>query len=425
MSLRKQGLYQQNNDSTAPVNTDLFLDLDDLHFFRVFGLGLRHVELDRGLAEAQHNTGYGDAVSLANFGLRTEWRVRDEVNTQNARVLQDEMSKFIKATLRDYHQPDGKYNKAAFLLVIRGEKARFPRDFQAYALGKCEKAQFNSHQVMAMVKSDELENTDLAHAAQQCFQAAISAALASKIKLAYELKTKLQQTSYAHLIPVLDKLIHYYKKGVVINAPVLSSIFQCAVQAGCYRAHENSRHFDTAGFPYLDAAGIVTAMKLIDEKELKVTGVVNRPDEYNHPLADLCTIEKPDTAAKLKALLPRADAYAKYIAIRRCTLELNYCDACNRPRGDAEIRDRKGAEHYWQLRRLLIASLTESECAEMSVYHQQALSEARPAKSAGLLVNDLMRFERLVEDADKAIIERNLQLCFGAAPDLKNKILLK
>lgn len=413
--------YQHKAVSSEPSKSELMLDLDDLHLFRFYGLGLRYNELERGLRETQTHSGTGDAVSLGNYGLNYPWPFPGEVTTSNAMLLQTEMRKFVEGALRVFHKRDGRYNNAAFLLVMRGSGARTPREFENYPLGKCQKSSFSSSQIMRIIKSDELQNLDLNHAAEQCFHAILSSIACMKIELAIELKAKLIDTDYANFIPVLDRLIKYYQQGVVVNEPILSSIMQCAIKAGCYKNDENQYCFDEPGYPYLAPDKIINAIDKIDDKQLKATGKIERPNEYHHPFAQLCVDERnPNTFASVKSLLPREDAYAKYMAIRRCTLELSKCHVFDTPKTNISRHDLKSAEHFRRLLCLIIASLTERECLDIRDYQQEAIMLNSPTTADQLLIHHQINDELLDASDNKDAVEKNLRLCFGDENNYRN-----
>lgn len=136
-------------------------DIDDLSFFRCYGLGLRHVELARGLSEAANGARRGDAVSLANYGdevKRYDTPTHDHSN-ETCIIFQNKLKDFIRYSYRDYHVPP--YSDAVFLLINRGWDAKLPYDFHNYPLGKCGTQAFSSHQVWFLISSDRYPTNDL------------------------------------------------------------------------------------------------------------------------------------------------------------------------------------------------------------------------------------------------------------------------
>lgn len=113
----------KKEQSTTPL-----FDIDDLSFFRFYGLGLRHTELELGLKEAQSDTNSGDAVSLACYGREPKKWGKFSFEPQLCTPFQEKVERFILDSYNCFHTVANHYNDAAFalliLILIRGNDAQ-------------------------------------------------------------------------------------------------------------------------------------------------------------------------------------------------------------------------------------------------------------------------------------------------------------
>jgi hypothetical protein len=156
-------------------------DADDLTFYRVHGLALRHVGLQQGIEEYAHGNTRGDAVSLACYGM-DPMAVVPDLSLEVCRAFQAKVETFIHTSYTVFHQGDASYNAVAFLLLNRDEDARIPYDFKNYPLGKCGTKAFSPDIIQAMLRSDGYHNEDLNHAALNTLMDLQGALLALKQK---------------------------------------------------------------------------------------------------------------------------------------------------------------------------------------------------------------------------------------------------
>lgn len=157
-------LANVNSKETPPIiHPDAVIpmpmfDTDDLSFFRVMGLSLRHVELELGKKEIKDGATRGDAVSLACYGLEHPPRV---CTTEICAQFQINVEKFILSSYDNFHEAYYHYNDAAFLVLDRGGDARAPYDFYKYPLGKCGSIGFSVRQIILMITSEYDINEDI------------------------------------------------------------------------------------------------------------------------------------------------------------------------------------------------------------------------------------------------------------------------
>jgi hypothetical protein len=207
-----------NSDQQSPAKTSIF-DIDDLSFFRFGGLGLRHVELELGLREAVSGNSRGDAVSLACFGHNPEDLYKKDfvLDSNLCAPFQEKLEAFILKSYEDFHSPSYHYNDAAFLLVNRGEDARFPYDFGSYPLGKCGTRAFTAAQVMALMPTDGYVNDDINHAVFNTLMSLKRKIQQLKLHKAQELLEQLNQNS--ELQTLVKYLIEHYENDIFLQKP--------------------------------------------------------------------------------------------------------------------------------------------------------------------------------------------------------------
>ncbi|CDZ78677.1 hypothetical protein BN59_02989 [Legionella massiliensis] len=204
-------------------------DLDDLEFLRTNGLGLRHVELAKGLDEQQNGSDRGDAVSLANYGLNEKYSsFRHLVTDENCITLQKEIENFIFQSFKCFHRSSYRYQDAAFHLMSRGDEARIPYDFgSTYPLGKCGTRAFTADQIVFSIFTDSYQNEDIAHATEQVFLEFKNKFRQLKIQKIQTWLAQIQQseaTGAKRLAALLVRLIDIYSENSYLVQPVYKKL---------------------------------------------------------------------------------------------------------------------------------------------------------------------------------------------------------
>ncbi len=205
-------------------------DIDDLSFYRYYGLGLRHVELELGIKEAASGNTKGDAVSLACYGCNPEEDFSPEFNL--CVPFQEKVEDFILKSYQEWHQPHSHYNDAAFLLMIRGADAQFPYDFRFYPLGKCGTKEFTADQVMALIKTDSYVNDDINHAVSNSLMSLKQVTRQLKLQKARELSARLDNNP--ELQKLCNTLIEHYQANVFLEKPFFLIIAKLVEQSKAY-----------------------------------------------------------------------------------------------------------------------------------------------------------------------------------------------
>jgi hypothetical protein len=202
-------------ETKKELPTTPIFDIDDLSFFRFYGLGLRHTELELGLKEAQSDTNCGDAVSLACYGREPKnwWELSFE--PQLCAPFQEKVEQFILDSYNMFHTVTNHYNDAAFALLIRGNDARIPYDFgETYPLGKCGKNKFTSAQIMGLINTQNHQNDDREHAVYNTLMDLKALCQALKLKKIEELLEANPQWSV-----LINELITHYQNHTFLNKP--------------------------------------------------------------------------------------------------------------------------------------------------------------------------------------------------------------
>ena len=200
-------------------NTPIF-DMDDLSFFRFYGLGLRHTELDLGIKEAQSDNNSGDAVSLACYGRQPENWHEFSFDPALCAPFQEKVEAFILGCLLNWHPVSGHYQDVAFSLIMRGSDARSPYDFRSYPLGKCGKTEFTSSQIMALMTTENDVNDDINHAVYHVLLRL--KAVCQKLKL--EKAQALLEKAPSEFQDLLQTLIEHYQNDTFLEKPFFLTI---------------------------------------------------------------------------------------------------------------------------------------------------------------------------------------------------------
>lgn len=220
-----------------PPSIPIF-DIDDLAFYRTLGLGLRHVGLKQGLKECKEGSNRGDAVSLANFGLREEIRYEDELEFSRALCdqFQRKVEKFIDSSFERFHQSSQHYQDAAFMVMQRENDARTPYDFQSYPLGKCGTRAFSTQNILLAFFTDKYNNEDRLHATTNTMMDLKTHLRNFKIAKTNELinftahQSKLSEGQRSNLKAPLLQLLEHYQKNTFIEKNIFSSIHDLAIE---------------------------------------------------------------------------------------------------------------------------------------------------------------------------------------------------
>lgn len=200
----------KKEQSTTPL-----FDIDDLSFFRFYGLGLRHTELELGLKESQSDTNSGDAVSLACYGREPKKWGKFSFDTQLCTPFQEKVERFILDSYNCFHTVANHYNDAAFALLMRGNDARTPYDFgETYPLGKCGKNNFTSAQIMGFINTQNYQNDDREHAVYNTMMDLKALCQALKLKKIEELLEANPQWSV-----LINELQTHYQNNTFLNKP--------------------------------------------------------------------------------------------------------------------------------------------------------------------------------------------------------------
>ena len=207
---------QSKQDNLNLPTTPIF-DIDDLSFFRFYGLGLRHVELELGQREMKQGDTRGDAVSLANYGLRVLYTPNTILNRATCEQFQTEVETFILQSYRGWHEPHHHYNDAAFILLMRDDDARLPYDFSAYPLGKCGTKEFAAKQVMSLISTDKYSNEDINHAVYNTLMSLKTVCRQLKMQKAMELLQNLNNEP--ELRDIGNEIISYYTNSTFLENP--------------------------------------------------------------------------------------------------------------------------------------------------------------------------------------------------------------
>ncbi|KTD31423.1 hypothetical protein [Legionella maceachernii] len=281
-------------------------DLDDLEFLRVNGLGLRHVELEKGLDEQKNGSSRGDAVSLANYGLNEAFSsYRHSITRENCLVLQKEMEHFIFCSFRDFHCPSHRYRDAAFHLMSRGDDARIPYDFNSYPLGKCGTRAFSAHQIACSVFTHAYQNEDINHATMQAFLELINKIRQLKIQQAHEwlIIAKQGETKEAKkLATLLSKVIEIYSQNIYLDQPLFSRI-QKLIKQPQYTIEDIEKLEDilsTVGSEKKGKSTLVYTYEEEDWDELEELTLKKKLLHYianqNLPKVEVCLLRLPKNA---------------------------------------------------------------------------------------------------------------------------------
>lgn len=206
-------LMEIKNELPSTLLTPLF-DIDDLSFFRFYGLGLRHTELELGLKEAQSDDNCGDAVSLACYGREPGHWWQFSFDSQLCAPFQEKVEQFILSSYTNFHKVTNHYNDAAFALLIRGNCARYPYDFTSYPLGKCGKDNFTSAQIMGLINTQKYQNDDVEHAVYNTMMTLKT--LCQRLKLSK--LTELLETN-PQWSPQINELISHYQNNTFLKKP--------------------------------------------------------------------------------------------------------------------------------------------------------------------------------------------------------------
>lgn len=203
-------------------------DIDDLSFFRTLALALRHVGLEQGLRERECGSRRGDAVSLANYGISEDISEQKiELTTAHCEDFQRKVEKFIRQSfLPPYHYPFGQYQDAAFLILARGS-AVSPYDFHHYPLGKCGSYGFTKEMILLFIKTDQYDNDNIEHAAQNVMMELKAALRDFKIQHVETMLTKkLVQNDVLNnkIQAILIRLLDLYRKNIFIGRNIFERL---------------------------------------------------------------------------------------------------------------------------------------------------------------------------------------------------------
>lgn len=214
-------------------------DIDDLSFFDSYGIGLRHVEREKGIKESREGASRGDAISLANYGRNHE-TATTPLSLATCTHFQTEVERFILQSYCDYHLPvagyselNASYNDAAFLLIDRGNDARSPYDYDFYPLGKCGTKAFSHSQVLLLITSDQYNNNnDVVHATYNTFIDLKNKIRQFKIQAAQQLLARLNlhvsdcnEVQRERIQTILKKLIINYQNNTFIETIIFKKIY--------------------------------------------------------------------------------------------------------------------------------------------------------------------------------------------------------
>lgn len=216
-------------------------DMDDLGFFRMIGLSLRHVDLDKGIQEWANGDKKGDALSLSNFGRRYSPQCLDYVSSFNlSRFLPDDTvlsvcnqfqkdtEGFINNSFAMYHRNSTNYNDAAFLLIDKGSSARNPYDFVRYKLGKSGSPGFFKNDIYFMLSSNQHDNQFSVEKATRYVVTGMKTRLRQlKIEQIVKLKEQLDlhEQGRENIQLILTKLVTYYEKNIFVQHDIFLQIF--------------------------------------------------------------------------------------------------------------------------------------------------------------------------------------------------------
>lgn len=190
-------------------------DVDDLSFFRFYGLGLRHVELAQGKREAEKGSKHGDAVSLACYGVEQKYWENFSFDAKLCTSFQEKVEAFILSSYQIFHEASSHYTDAAFLLMLRGGDARMPYDFSSYPLGKCGTKEFTADKVMSLMTTEHYANEDINHAVYNTLIHLKD--LCRQLKLQ---KTKeLLNVASPELHDFINELMDIYQKDIFLDRP--------------------------------------------------------------------------------------------------------------------------------------------------------------------------------------------------------------
>lgn len=204
-----------------------FFDIDDLSFFRFYGLGLRHVGIEQGRQEAAHGATRGDAVSLANFGYTREFFSEDyeeyEFTENTCSIFQQKVEAFI---LQSYcfHSSGNQFKDAAFLLLSRGSDAQRPYDYNSYPLGKCGSDGFQASQVKLIITSEAFMNDDLNHAAYNTILELKNRLLQYKIQQLLDIQARIPSGMMEEVREIIQTIISHYQNGIFIYTTLFPKI---------------------------------------------------------------------------------------------------------------------------------------------------------------------------------------------------------
>jgi hypothetical protein len=211
-------------------NINPIFDIDDLSFFRAYGLGLRHTELDLGITQAREGANRGDAVSLANYGVE---RRRPTFSVSLCLEFQHKLAMFISSSYGIYHSEENHFNDAAFMLLQRGIDARIPYDFHSYPLGKCGTRCFSAGQVMLLIRSDRYNNENKSHAVYNTLCDLKTNVQRLKISKTQDLLNQLYASGSIFvgsqkliLRQILNTMIVYYENNIYIESNIFEKLFK-------------------------------------------------------------------------------------------------------------------------------------------------------------------------------------------------------
>lgn len=209
-------------------------DIDDLSFFRVFGYGLRHTAVEWGKREQQEGADRGDAVSMANYGLRSTDK-SPVFNEDLCRQFQEKIEQFILDSFKYHQKPHTNYKQASFLILRRDNEARSPYDFSSYPLGKCGTSKFNADQVELFLTSEgEHYNEDVDEAAARIVDQLVDRLHQLKKLKAEQILSALDQPhpflnaiQVQKIQSIVRKLIFHYEQQTEITSDVFLQV--CAL----------------------------------------------------------------------------------------------------------------------------------------------------------------------------------------------------
>jgi hypothetical protein len=267
--------HSLNNDQIQPSQTPVF-DIDDLGFFRFYGLGLRHVELELGIREAKLEKNCGDAVSLACYGREPKNWNDFSFDSTLCGPFQEKVEEFILMSYEVYHNASTKYNDAAFSLIIRGVNARCPYDFGNYPLGKCGKKEFSAAQVMSLMTTESNVNDDINHAVYNTLMRLKEVCRQLKLEKAKELL----KLAPPELHDLIRELMEHYQNDVFLKKPFFLIINRLCDSSNIFLPELD----DLIEKGEMEPSVLKTWMQEVDKNQKKGVNTINilyQPDDFS------------------------------------------------------------------------------------------------------------------------------------------------